>query len=500
MRRGSLAVWSSGIVVAALSCGGGGDDKVEPAGAGAPNDAGGQGAAEQGGAAEPSAGQLSGGGASAGTTSGEIAGEGGLVGEAGAKASSLTCGDGVLDAQERCDDANATVGDGCSKTCRIEPGWTCDEGEPTHCTPICGDGLTVGPESTADGCDDGHTKAGDGCSDTCEVEPGFACDGEPSVCGKTCGNDDCSVHATCSDAPGGFTCECKAGYTGDGVTCAPRSCAALIAGCGASTNDDCCAAPSVPGGGFTMGASTVGKVASFELDKYEVTVGRFRAYVNGYAGPPAKDAGAHPLIAGSGWQTAWNSAMPADKAALTAAVQCDAEFQTWNANGTNDFLPMNCVNWYEAFAFCAWDGGRLPTELESQYAYRGGSDNRIYPWGDTPVPSGKKDATETYAVYDCLASGSAGCAFQDILRVGSRAAGASKFGQVDLAGSIWEWNLDWHDTLPATCENCANVASGTARVEHGGCWNSSANSLTSTYRVADDPTTRGVTQGFRCAR
>jgi formylglycine-generating enzyme required for sulfatase activity len=249
-----------------------------------------------------------------------------------------------------------------------------------------------------------------------------------------------------------------------------------------------------------MGSSTVGKVASFALDKYEVTVGRFRAYVNAYVGPPANAAGAHPLIAGSGWQTAWNSAMPADKAALTAAVQCEPTFQTWDAVGANDFLPMNCVSWYEAFAFCAWDGGRLPTDLEWQYASKGGSENRTYAWGDTPVPTGVKDSTEAYAVYDCLASGTAACAYQDILRVGSRPAGAGKFGQLDVAGSMYEWILDWSDTLPATCDNCANVASGTVRVEQGGAWNSAATRLTSIFRVADDPTSRGVSQGFRCAR
>jgi formylglycine-generating enzyme len=321
------------------------------------------------------------------------------------------------------------------------------------------------------------------------------------VCGKTCGNDDCSPHAACTDAPGGYECECNVGYAGDGVVCAPRSCATLITGCGTATNDDCCAASSIPGGGFTMGTSTVGKVASFELDKYEVTVGRFRAYVNAYAGPPAQDDGAHPLIANSGWQTAWSTAIAADKAALITAVQqCDEGFETWNASGTNDFLPMNCVSWYEAFAFCVWDGGRLPTQLEWQYASKGGSENRIYAWGNTPVPTGNKDATEAYANYDCLASGTAACAFQDILRVGSRPAGAGKFGQMDLAGSVWEWTLDWNDALPTTCDNCANVESGTARVELGGAWNSSANSLTPTYRVADEPTARSVSQGFRCAR
>jgi len=527
-------VWSSLLLVVALSCaGGGGGSSSSAPEAGAAGTPGKTGSAGQGGTAavagEPGTGAMN---------------QGAASGEPGS--GSPACGDGMLDAAERCDDGNADAADGCGKTCRIEPGWTCDQGEPTHCTPICGDGLVVGLEAMPGGCDDGHTKAGDGCSDACTVEPGYACGGEPSKCsdidecqpgggndcdanaactntvggfncacnsgftgdGVSCVNVDectknaasCGAHTSCTDTPGSFECKCATGYAGDGVTCAPQSCAALISGCGVGTNDDCCAAPSLAGGGFTMGVSTVGKVATFELDKYEVTVGRFRAYVNAYAGPPAENAGAHPLIAGSGWQTAWNSAIAADKAALTAAVQCDAGFQTWNDAGNSDFLPMNCVSWYEAFAFCAWDGGRLPTDLEWQYAAKGGSDNRIYPWGDAPVPSGSKDSTEAYADYNCLASGTAACAFLDLLRVGSRPAGVGKFGQMDLAGSMYEWTLDWNATLPATCDNCANLVAGTTRVIQGGAWNAGPNRLMSTFRVAGDPATRDVAEGFRCAR
>jgi formylglycine-generating enzyme required for sulfatase activity len=45
-------------------------------------------------------------------------------------------------------------------------------------------------------------------------------------------------------------------------------------------------------------------VADFYLDKYEITVGRFRQFVNAgmgtQASPPAAGAGAHSLITGSG--------------------------------------------------------------------------------------------------------------------------------------------------------------------------------------------------------
>ena len=55
------------------------------------------------------------------------------------------------------------------------------------------------------------------------------------------------------------------------------------------------------------------------------------------------------------------------------------------APGANESLPINCITWYEAFAFCAWDGGFLPTEAEWNYAAAGGSEQRAYPWSNPPT-------------------------------------------------------------------------------------------------------------------
>jgi formylglycine-generating enzyme required for sulfatase activity len=236
-------------------------------------------------------------------------------------------------------------------------------------------------------------------------------------------------------------------------------------------------------------------VATFTLDKYEVTVGRFRKFVAAYAGAPAEGDGAHPLIAGSGWQPGWDTFIAANKVALTTDVQCSAASQTWDAGGANDVLPMNCVSWFEAFAFCAWDGGRLPTEAEWEYAAKGGGDDRTYPWGST-APS------TTYAVYECRGDGSVpnNCAFSDILPVGSKPAGEGKFHQLDLAGSMAEWVLDSSGSLPETCDNCANVESTSSRGIRGHHYASSTQNLGSAERGGYDPEWRYQGHGLRCAR
>jgi cysteine-rich repeat protein len=115
---------------------------------------------------------------------------GGGDGGTGATAS---CGNGLIETNEACDDGGVLPDDGCSPACQIDDGFSCS-GSPSVCAPVCGDGVRVGIES----CDDGGTTPDDGCSADCAVEEGFQCYGEPSVC-SSCGDGQITGLEDCED-------------------------------------------------------------------------------------------------------------------------------------------------------------------------------------------------------------------------------------------------------------------------------------------------------------
>jgi formylglycine-generating enzyme required for sulfatase activity len=277
--------------------------------------------------------------------------------------------------------------------------------------------------------------------------------------------------------------------------------------CGQQT-EACCVSQSIPQGAYDRlnDAGLPATMAGYALERYEVTVGRFRRFVADGRGtqvrPPASGAGANPWSAASGWAVAWNVFLAPDTATLQSQI-VSCPFSTWTSTPSSDTRPMNCITWYEAFAFCAWDGARLPTELEWEYEFVGGSSQRTYPWG-AAVP------TPTLTVFDCTGDGSdaGACAATDISPVGSHAGGDSLDHVSDLAGSMQEWLLDvFASSLPPSCANCEDVDwsgdagdAGSARVTRGGSWRSTASELRADARSSSPAGARSDTLGFRCAR
>jgi formylglycine-generating enzyme len=277
------------------------------------------------------------------------------------------------------------------------------------------------------------------------------------------------------------------------------SCAAHGVEC---QGESCCASLAVPGQSFTLGGTVesptaAATVSAYSLDKYEVTVGRFRTFIDEYdawraAGNPESGAGAHPLIADSGWNRDWKLPETAAQLDSLSGVQCSPPNQTVTIGRAE--LPINCVSWLEAFAFCIWDDRRLPTEAEWEAAATGGDEGRPFPWGnDEPEP--------TRAAYDCTGDGSAAqdCAISDILAVGSKTAGAGRWGHQDLAGNVWEWVLDWYRAYPPIARDYAEVTNGEYRTIRGSGWASEKADLRSPIRYNSAPTARRSEFGFRCA-
>ena len=153
--------------------------------------------------------------------------------------------------------------------------------------------------------------------------------------------------------------------------------------------------------------------------------------------------------------------------------------------GANENKAIMCVTWYDAFAFCAWDNGRLPTESEWNYAATGGSEQRPYPWG-----SGIDASRAVYA--PATLSPVAGQ---------KSPLGDGKWRHADLAGSAWEWTLDLYaSSYPVPCSDCANISTGTQRMLRGGSYLNNEVGLSSAYRNPATPTERFKIFGVRCAR
>jgi formylglycine-generating enzyme required for sulfatase activity len=153
-------------------------------------------------------------------------------------------------------------------------------------------------------------------------------------------------------------------------------------------------------------------------------------------------------------------------------------------------LPLNCVTWYIAQAFCIWDGGRLPTEAEWNFAAAGGSEQRLYPWtkpGDTPV------LEATYAGFGAGAV---------IEAVGSYPAGAGRWGHFDLVGNVDEMARDaYGDPYPSNaCADCANVTDDDTAIVRGGGAHEVQEIANTCDREGNAREFKGNHGGFRCVK
>jgi formylglycine-generating enzyme required for sulfatase activity len=259
----------------------------------------------------------------------------------------------------------------------------------------------------------------------------------------------------------------------------------------------------VPGQAFVLGtrSGSVGgpqddlpervvAVRPFLVDRYEVTVARFRkALADGFSGgqPVANDG---PLV-GSG---------------LPTAAQC-----TWSSApmGREEY-PMNCVTGDVAAAFCSFEGGGLPTEAQWELAsaVAGRPARTYYPWGDgngsappcDGVVYGRSDVTSGLTDH-CHGSG------WGPAPVGaSEAVDVTPLGVVGLAGSVAEWTADSFASPGSACWMAASLVQpgcnheGSLVTARGGAWTASASALLVSRRSPAPRSGWSPGGGFRCVR
>ena len=248
----------------------------------------------------------------------------------------------------------------------------------------------------------------------------------------------------------------------------------------------------------SQGAPAV--VSSFALDKFEVTVGRFREFTKAVTAGfrPKNGDGKHAHLPGGGlnsgteigWDPSWTSSLPATSADWDAALACAANTTWTQAPSTGETLPITCASWIDLYAFCIWDGGFLPTETEWDYAAAGGAEQRVYPWSSPPSST----------AIDCTQANYAACG-PAVANAGKTTAGRGRWGHADLAGNVWERTLDVDGAYSSMSSDAAPL-SGTVRTLRGGSYvsGSAATTLTASFRNHAPDTSRDTIVGGRCAR
>lgn len=341
-------------------------------------------------------------------------------------------------------------------------GFECGTCEDSFCSALY---QCINPCDAVDDCGEyGSCEATNATDFTCTCLDGFIVDENSCVDKDECTvvnlcNDHGDVDAECSNSIGSYSCTCTALYEWTGTTCTMITSMATVSGNTFWQGRD------FPAGEDTPYHQVI--LSTFKIDMYEVTNEQYQPFIRS-----------------------------ADNICFSQPCLGNSKFASgypWNYHYDFKTHPV-IVTWYGAKAYCEWMGKRLPRESEWEFAARG-TDERIYPWGDTT-------ATCDYAVMDEDAH-SDGCDEGFYWEVGSKPDGRSPYGLYDMAGNVREWvEDDWHDSYTdAPTDGSAWIDSprGDHRVTRGGSWYDGSVYQRTYLRFDTVPTDNSNALGFRCA-
>jgi len=253
----------------------------------------------------------------------------------------------------------------------------------------------------------------------------------------------------------------------------------------------------VPAGPFVLGVDAVAEpysldnerpahvvdLPAFRIGRVPVTNGEWRAFIDG--------GGYHQPRWWS--ERGWEYRLTAG---LTAPRFWSSDGVTRTRFGHVEEIPadepVQHVTYFEAEAYAAWAGARLPTEMEWEKAcaWDPATDTRRrYPWG-------AQRPSEAVANLGGTALRPA--------PVGAYPAGASAYGVEQMLGDVWEWTTSplqpWPGFVPMIYERYSQpFFDGDYRVLRGGSWAVEPAIMRPSFRNWDHPYRRQIFSGVRLA-
>jgi formylglycine-generating enzyme required for sulfatase activity len=217
-------------------------------------------------------------------------------------------------------------------------------------------------------------------------------------------------------------------------------------------------------------------LSSFLIDRYEVTVKRYVAFLN------------------AGNENYYNDSM------ASIGITRNGDLFSFDVSRANH--PIVWVSWSDADTLCKWSGGKLPTEAQWEKASRG-TDGRLYPWGQSFYlrQVSPEYFLANYAV-GLIAADDSGYSIDGAryaAPVGNYATGVSPWGIYDLAGNVSEWCGDWYaNAFPSDTIDPKGPELGLWRSYRGGSFQNYPEELMSTNRFRFDPSSGKEDLGCRC--